>query len=119
MYKITREGPDNVIEVRATGLLEEADYNHLLPKLRAAIEKHDRIRVLLEMQEVEGIIPKALIDEIAFDVEQLEHVERLAVIGDAAWEEALEKLTRPFTQAETRFFARGGKPEARRWLERG
>ena len=49
------------------------------------------------------------IGEAAFDAEQLHHVERLAVVGDAAWEQALEKLARSFVEAETRFFRLGHK----------
>jgi hypothetical protein len=62
---------------------------------------------------------KDAIGEAAFDAEQLHHVERLAIVGDAAWEQAFEKLARSFVEAETRFFRLGHKQDARRWLKRG
>jgi hypothetical protein len=116
MYQLTDEGDGNVIEIRATGLLSEADYNRLLPRLRAAIAEHDLIRVLLE-KEVEGIEPEALWDEIVFDLGQLHHVERLAVVGDATWEKVLDKLAAPFVEAETCFFEHDQKRRARQWLQ--
>lgn len=119
MFELTDDHPGNLIGIRATGTLTGADYDDLLPRLRAAIEEHGQIRALLEIRDLEGLTPAALWDEATFDAAELEHVERLAVVGDARWEEALESIAAPFVRAETRYFPGAQKDEAWRWLEEG
>jgi hypothetical protein len=113
---IESPGPGNVLGIRAGGKLTKADYDLLLPRLRDRIDRWGTIRVLLKMERVTGIEPSALWEEVRFDVKELHHVERLAVVGDAAWEKWLVTVSKPFVRAEARFFDVAHEQTAWRWL---
>jgi hypothetical protein len=46
-------------------------------------------------------------------------IERLALVGDKAWEKHMGAFCKPFTKAEVRYFDRSEMAEARRWLSEG
>jgi len=72
-----------------------------VPRLEKVIEEHGSIRSFVEMTEFRGIEPRALWDEIKFDVRHARRIERCAVVVDRAWEDRMTKLSRPmFSRAE-------------------
>jgi len=78
-----------------------------VPLLEKLIEDHGSVRCLVELTDLHGIEPRALWDEIKFDVHHARQIERCAVVGDRRWEAWMTRLSRPiFVRAEIRFFDR-------------
>lgn len=44
----------NVLAIRASGKLTDADYKSFLPRLEALIREHGRISVLIELEDFRG-----------------------------------------------------------------
>ncbi len=57
-----------------------------MPLLEKLIEDHGSVRCLVELTDLHGIEPRALWDEIKFDVHHARQIERCAVVGDRRWE---------------------------------
>ncbi|MGC9344291.1 MAG: STAS/SEC14 domain-containing protein, partial [Bacteroidales bacterium] len=64
MFKILDITKDNLIGFRASGKIEEEDYEKLNPILEKTKKEQEAIRLYIEIGELHGITFKALIKDI-------------------------------------------------------
>jgi stage II sporulation SpoAA-like protein len=115
MHTIT--GPDgNVITVRVTGKLSDEDYGDLIPRWESVIADKGSMRLLFEMRNFDGWGLHAAWDDLKFDIENRDKIERVAMVGDKPWEKWLTKLGALFVHAEVRYFDLEQLAEAERWI---
>ena len=120
MIEILDQSSGKVFGMRVSGKLLHEDYERFVPLLEKLIEDHGSIRCLVELTDLHGIEPRALWDEIKFDVHHARQIERCAVVGDKKWEAWMTKLSRPiFCRAEIRFFDRAETEKAWEWIKEG
>jgi hypothetical protein len=105
-----------ILEVRATGKLAKADYEHFVPLVESLVAKHKRIRVLFEMHDFHGWEAGALWEDIKFDIKHFRDIERLALIGESKWEKGMAAFCKPFTTAKVRYFDTKDAAAARAWI---
>ena len=112
--KETSEG--KVLEVALTGRLTREDYAHFLPTVERLVKAHGKLRLLVEMHDFHGWSAGALWEDIKFDLKHFRDIERLAIVGDKAWERGMAAFCKPFTAAKVRYFERSTIDQARSWL---
>ncbi len=118
MFEVIESG--NIVHIKANGKLIHEDYEQVIPKLGAIFEKYDKVRVCFEMTDFHGISPRAVWDDLKFDVKHGKQVERLAGIGNTAWKKWLMGMGRiVFHHAEYRYFDASDIDEAMDWLKEG
>ena len=110
------EADGKVLNVRATGKLEKADYERFVPEVERLIGKHGKIRVLFDMHDFHGWTLGAMWEDIKFDLKHFADIERLAMVGDKKWEELMAKFCAPFTKAKIRYFDTSEADQARAWI---
>jgi hypothetical protein len=115
--QLTEEQEGKLLEVRASGKLSKEDYAQFRPELERLISRHGKIRILFEMEDFHGWSAGALWEEIKLDVKYSADVERVAIVGEKKWQQALAKFAKPFTSAEVRYFDRENSVQARAWAE--
>jgi hypothetical protein len=108
-----------ILEVTVTGRLQHSDYERFVPVFERLTNQHGKLRVLFHMIDFHGWQPAALADDIKFDSEHFADIERLAFVGDKAWEKGMSVVCRPFTSATIRYFDRSEIEDARAWLRDG
>ncbi|MEO7725259.1 MAG: STAS/SEC14 domain-containing protein, partial [Chthoniobacterales bacterium] len=91
MYEITSE-QGNVIRVRVSQKLTQADYDDLIPRWEKLIEREGSMRLLLRMEDFHGWDLGAAWDDLRFESRHAEKVERVAMVGDQAWQKWMTKL---------------------------
>jgi len=106
-----------IVEVDVSGKLRKEDYEQFVPMLEKLIEQFGKIRILFVMQDFHGWKAGALWEDVKFDWKHYSDIERLAVVGDKAWEKAMTVFCRPFTKARIRFFTPDQIDDGRKWLE--
>jgi hypothetical protein len=106
----------SLLEIQVTGKLKHEDYEHFVPEFEKQVQQHGKIRVLFEMVDFHGWEGAALWDDIKFDLKHFKDIERLAMVGDKKWEQAMAVFCRPFTTAKIRYFDKAAIAEARQWL---
>ena len=118
MFEILEEWTgDGVVALRVSGTLLHEDYEGFVPKLEAVIAKHGAVRCLIEIADFDGIEPRAVWDELRFDLKHASDVSRCAVVGDRAWERWATAAARPlFRKAEVRYFERADRERAAAWI---
>jgi len=118
MIDIKKDPGRNIIFTKVSEKLKQEDYDRMLPVAEEVIEKHGDIRWLLELENFEGLTPDALWEEVKFDAQHLNDVEKIAVVGKKDWMDWGTQLMKPFTSGETRFFPYEEREAARTWIRK-
>jgi len=106
-----------VLWVSLSGKLGKADYELFVPEAERLIQKHRKIRVLVQMHDFHGWDAGALWEDIKFDLKHFRDIERLAMIGERKWQKGMAAFCKPFTTAEVRYFDQDQLDQARAWIE--
>jgi len=101
---------------KASGKLTDADYQQFIPRLEALIQEYGKISVLLELKDFHGWETKAAWDDFKLGLAHPQDFERIAIVGDKAWEHWIALLAKPFTHARVRYFALSDRNAALDWL---
>ena len=116
MIGFTDQTSENAIGIRVDGEIETKDFSAMADLLREAIGKHGKIRLVLELEEVGKISPTTLWEELKLAFDHFDDVERIALVGDALWQEAYVKVVGALLPAEMRRFASNHLDHAWRWI---
>ncbi|WP_148041357.1 SpoIIAA family protein [Rufibacter immobilis] len=106
----------DLFAVKATGTLDKADYDQLLPALEAKIKQHGKINLYWEMTNFDGWEPAGFWQDIKFDVTHANSFQKVAIVGDQKWEDWMTQALKPFTSAQVRFFPAEESAQAMLWV---
>jgi hypothetical protein len=107
---------EKVLHVRVGGRLTDADYQQFVPEVERLIERHGTLRLLVELSDFHGWHAGALWDDFKIYLKHGNEIERLAIVGEKAWQEWMTRLAKPFLRAEVRYFDQVQAGDARRWV---
>ncbi|MGN6545415.1 MAG: STAS/SEC14 domain-containing protein [Aureliella sp.] len=107
----------HVLVINLTGKLTKEDYEHFMPEVERLIKEHGKLRMLVRMHDFHGWTAGALWEDIKFDMKHLRDIERIAMVGDKAWEHGMAVFCKPFTGATIRYFDQSEAGQAETWLE--
>lgn len=110
------ESTGNVVGFKAIGTIKPADYDELIPKFEALIEREGTVRVLMDMSEFKSEAPSAWMDDLRFGHEFHKKIVKLAVVGDKRWEKWMTSFCDPFYAQEAKFFHTDDMIAAWDWL---
>ena len=117
MLQIIPVSEGNTIAVRASGKLSHEDYQKFIPVLEKQIEEFDKVTLLFEFDNFTGWDLKAAKDDFKFGMKHLADFERIAMVGDKAWEHWMAFIAKPFLiSGEVRYFNRENLQDAWDWL---
>ena len=106
----------NVVLLRVSGKLTTDDYEIFVPELEKWIERHGKIRILFDMVEFHGWTVSAAWEDLKLGFKHFSDIERIAMIGDKAWEHGMAAFCKPFTKAKVRYFDRADAEDAKAWI---
>ena len=109
----------NIIEVTVDGKITAQDFDELVEKFEAAMERHGKVRVLEHVKSFGGMPLSKWWEDFKFGIKHWRDVERAAVVADKKWIELWTKVVKPFVKCEVRYFASAEIEEARQWLAAG
>lgn len=108
-----------ILVVRASGKLTKADYERFVPETERLIGTYGKIRILIEMADFHGWEMGALWEDIKFDIKHFNDIERLAIVGETRWEQAMATFCKPFTSAAIQYFTADQRDQALTWIRDG
>jgi len=104
--------------VKVTGMLVKADYERFVQGAASLIQRCGKIGVLIDMQDLHGWATSPFWqDNTKSDLECLQDIERLAMVGDRRWGQGMDLFFQPFGRSNIRYFDRNEAAEARAWIE--
>jgi hypothetical protein len=113
------EAGGRILVIKLSGKLAKEDYEHFLPEVERLIKEHGKLRMLVQMHDFHGWSAGALWQDMKFDVRHFLDIERLALVGEKAWEHGMEVFCKPFTPATIRYFDRSEADQAEAWIHVG
>jgi hypothetical protein len=106
----------NTLEVNVSGKLTSEDYRHFEPAVDAVIAEHGKIRILFTMHNFHGWELGAVWEDTKFATTHCTKIEKIAMVGEKAWEKWMALICKPFTMAKIKYFDAGQEEAARKWL---
>jgi len=118
MFEILPVKNENILAIRASGKLTDADYQQLLlPALESLIRKKGRVSLYIELQDFHGWETRALWDDFRIGLRHDRDFRRIAIVGDKTWEHAGIAMANFFMHSNMRFFSKADADSAWNWLE--
>jgi len=114
--QLTQRDSGKWIEVDVSERLHKSDYERFVPEFERLVKENGRLRVLFVMEDFHGWDPAALWEDLKFDLRHFADIDRVAMVGDKTWEEAMATFCQPFTKAKVSYFGRHRLAEAHEWL---
>ncbi|NEP18866.1 MAG: STAS/SEC14 domain-containing protein [Leptolyngbya sp. SIO4C1] len=111
----TSDDVSNTVEIVVEGKITAADFDRIIPRIKADLAKHGKLKVLEEIRSFEGADPMALWKDLqqAYLIRDITHV---ALVADAQWMRTLAEAVGTIFPAEIKAFERSQLAEARIWL---
>lgn len=116
MFEYLSQTHDNVVAIKASDKLTHEDYQQFLARFEEVIDRFGKLRVLFDMTDLHGWECSAMWDDLKFEFHHCHQIERCGIVGDKKWQEWMVRLTKPFYQAEVRYFDRDQLDEAAEWI---
>jgi len=104
MTLIATSADGRAMRLKVAGHLSHDDYRAMIPAMEAAIARHGKISAMVDMTGLDSMSPRAVLDDLAFDLGHLHDFERLGVVGNRDWQEWMTRVAAHMTSAEMRYF---------------
>ncbi|MCH7228248.1 STAS/SEC14 domain-containing protein [Haloferula sp. A504] len=114
--RLTETRGGRILSVGIQGQLDKGDYETFVPEVERLIRTHGKIRLVVELENFNGWDTGGLWEDIKFDIKHFTDIERIAIVGDEAWERGMALFCKPFTKAEVKFFGPDQREEAHHWV---
>ena len=106
-----------VIGLRLSGKLHDEDYKLLMRPMESIFADEGAVRLLIKFEDFHGWDLHAAWDDIWFSLKHYSDFERVAMVGDQAWEHWMAIFSKPFTRAKVKYFDKSEINAAWKWLE--
>ncbi len=108
-----------LVELTVDGAVERADFEELLPRMQAFIEKHERIRLIEIVKDFQwpSLDTFGMIWEgIKFDLYAIPRISHCAVVSDIGWMMPVSKAAGSVMSTKLRTFDMSELEEAQDWV---
>lgn len=113
--QIDSEG--EIVRVRLLGMLEPSAYDGVSEEIDNLMSRIQHVRLMLDLREFDGWSGLAALgDHLSLVREHRRIPERIAVVGDKAWQNLAEKIMSRFVNARTMFFDAEDFEGAQAWI---
>ena len=106
-----------LLQIKIRGMLKKADHDRIVRIAKETIEREGKIRALLILEGFEGWERHEGWGNVSFMMEEGQHIEKMAIVGDEKWKDDVLAFTaKGFRPTAIEFFATSRTNEARTWL---
>jgi hypothetical protein len=117
MIEQLKDFPPNVLAFVCSGKVSRAEYDTVLvPAVREALKKHDKLRLYYETAGDFQIEPGAMWEDFKVGMEHLTRWERMAVVTDIDWIKHTMQFFSFMMPGQLKSFPRAEAAQARAWV---
>jgi hypothetical protein len=116
MYRKLNQSTETALGYHVSGTLTQAEIQEMQREMEAAIQTHGRIRVLIEIGDLDMPDPAAVLQDIQFAPHYLRDISRFAIVGNQRWQEWASRGANLLSQGEVRYFDSAQLPQAWSWV---
>ncbi|HKJ24410.1 MAG TPA: aldo/keto reductase [Myxococcota bacterium] len=118
MIRILEGSDERHVGVLVDGRIGADDAHALFSLLEESIEKHGRVSVLVQLESLGLVDPRALVEDLRFSISHARQIERGALVGRPRWLRAWARAVDAVMPFATRAFGADELDAAWRWLRR-
>jgi SpoIIAA-like len=113
----TIDASGKLLQMKIRGMLKKADYDRIIQIAKEAIAREGKVRALVIIEGFEGWERSGDWGDVSFMMEQGQHIEKMAIVGDEKWrDDALAFTAKGFRPTAIEFFPASRLTEAHTWL---
>lgn len=116
---INEGAPHRTLLITVSGKLIEDDYIELIERMKELVAYHGKINILIELDDFHGWSAGAAWQDLKFGIDHADDIEKIALVGDSAWEKGMAIFVKPFTSAEVQYFDVNNIQDAHDWVNDG
>ena len=111
-------GADDVLGILVDGKVDEEDVKRVWTLAEERLEKHEKLRVYVELESFDGITLKATLEDLKQVFRNFRRFERKAIVSDKSWLGTFTKIgDKLFPSIEVKHFAPSEKDAALEWAK--
>ncbi|WP_340114703.1 STAS/SEC14 domain-containing protein [Maribellus mangrovi] len=118
MFKILDITKSELIAIKVDGKLKKVDYDKVTPLIEKAVKDFGKIKLYIQLNDVEGIEPKAFREDVKTYLKHFNDMKKIAVVGKNRWEKMWSDLASPFISGEVKYFDYTEIESAREWVQK-
>lgn len=116
MFKVLDLTKNDLVALQVDGKLKKEDYDKVTPVIEKTVREYGKIRLYIQLDNVDGIEPKAFREDVKTYLKHFKHMKKIAVVGKNRWEKMWSNLASPFVSGEVKYFSLEEKNEAKVWI---
>ena len=105
-----------LLVAKVSGKLSAEDYETFEPAVEKLIDSSGKINILFVMHDFHGWELGAVWEDIKFATKHCRDIEKIAMVGDKAWEKWMSIICKPFTLSAIQYFDAAELEAAEQWL---
>ena len=106
-----------LLQLKIRGMLKKADHERILQIAKEAIAREGKVRALIIAEAFEGWERSGDWGDVSFMMDEGQHIEKMAIVGDEKWRaDALAFTAQGFRATAIEFFPTSRINEALTWL---
>ena len=120
MLQLLPETKDNIVAIKATGVLTVVDEDGIAPRLEyifEALSEKEKVRAFVDYAELEGFEPGAKTAGLSFELRHRGLVERIALVCGTNLRDEVARTADIFKTAQVRRFDPASRDSAWNWLK--
>lgn len=103
---------------RVEDRLTDDEVEAMHQQLDTVIATNGSARLLVDLTTMQGVEPSAVWEDLRRSLGKLDAIERMAVIGDATWQQVLTNASGALTRTDARHYPPEDREAAWEWLQR-
>ena len=108
---------DHVVALEVDGEVETHEFKHILDVVEDKLNRHDRLRIYVEIKTIGKVSPQALFDDIKAAIKHWDRFDKEAIVTDnSAVETAVKFAGRLVPGIDVRAFTFNERESARQWI---
>lgn len=117
MFKVLDLTKNDLIAIQVDGKLKKEDYDKVTPVIEKTVREYGKIRLYIQLDDVDGIEPKAFREDVKTYLKHFKHMKKIAVVGKNRWEKMWSNLSGPFISGEVKYYEFPEIKKAREWIQ--
>ena len=117
MFKVLDLTKNDLVAIQVDGKLKKTDYDKITPLIEKTVRDFGKIRLYIQLDNVDGIEPKAFREDVKTYLKHFKHMKKIAVVGKNRWEKMWSNLAGPFISGEVKYYEFPEIEKAREWIQ--
>lgn len=117
MFKVLDLTKNDLVAIQVDGKLKKTDYDKITPLIEKTVRDYGKIRLYIQLDNVDGIEPKAFREDVKTYLKHFNHMKKVAIVGKNRWEKMWSNLASPFISGEVKYYEFPEIEKAREWVQ--